>query len=71
MFALQLSTIKKRRIMNETIEELKESIRKKVERFGYLDQTLMYTELINFCDEEIRLSMMQEYGTTGWDDENE
>ncbi|MCD7926671.1 MAG: hypothetical protein LUI85_19125 [Bacteroides sp.] len=57
--------------MNETIEELKESIRNKVGRFGFLDQTTMYNELINFCDEEIRLSMMQEYGTTGWDDENE
>ena len=57
--------------MNKTLEELKALIRSKAERFGYMDQALLYTELIEFCDEEIRLSMQQEYGTAGWEDEDE
>lgn len=55
--------------MNKALEELKALIRARAERFGYLDQVMIYTQLAAFCDEEIRISMMQEYGTTGWEDE--
>ena len=56
--------------MNKTLEELKDLIRARVERFGYMDQAMMYTELINFCDEENRTALQQEYGISGWEDED-
>lgn len=55
--------------MNEVIEQLKEAIRRKVEQFTNLDQIQIYNELVEFLDEEIRISMQQEYNISGWDDE--
>lgn len=57
--------------MNEVIEQLKEAIRRKAERFTNLDQILLYAELIEFLDEETRVSMQQEYNISGWGDDEE
>ena len=57
--------------MNEVIEQLKEAIRRKAERFTNLDQIQIYNELIEFLDEETRVSMQQEYNISGWGDDEE
>lgn len=55
--------------MNKEIEEIKAYIHKHAERFGPLDRVVIYTELIESCDEGVRDAMKEEYGTTGWEDE--
>lgn len=55
--------------MNKVLEELEALIRHRAERFTNLDQIQLYNELIAFLDEEIRLSMQQEYNISGWGDE--
>lgn len=57
--------------MNGTIEQLKEAIRHRAERFTNLDRIQIYNELIEFLDEETRISMQQEYNISGWGDDEE
>lgn len=53
--------------MNKVLEELQALIRHRAERFTNLDQIQLYNELIAFLEEESRISMMQEYGISDWD----
>lgn len=55
--------------MNQVVEELKETIGRKAERFTLLDQVLMYEELIDWMDERKCDALKEEYGVSGWDDE--
>lgn len=55
--------------MNETIEQLKEAIRRKAERFDNLDRIQIRNLLIEYLEEENRTDLMQEYNITGWEDE--
>lgn len=55
--------------MNKVIEELKEAIRARMERFSNLDRIEMRNELVNYLEEENRLDLMQEYNISDWDEE--
>lgn len=55
--------------MNETIEQLKEAIRLKAERFTNLDRIQIRNELVEYLEEENRLDLMQEYNISDWEDE--
>ena len=57
--------------MNETIEQLKEAIRTKAERFSNLDRIQIRNELKEYLEEENRLGLMQEYNISDWDSEDE
>ena len=57
--------------MNETIEQLKEAIRTKAERFSNLDRIQIRNELMEYLEEENRLGLMQEYNLSDWDSEDE
>lgn len=57
--------------MNETIEQLKEAIRTKAERFSNLDRIQIRNELMEYLEEENRLGLMQEYNISDWDSEDE
>lgn len=57
--------------MNETIEQLKEAIRRKAERFDNLDRIQIRNLLIEYLEEENRLDLMQEYHISDWDSEDE
>lgn len=56
--------------MNEVVETIERFIQKKTGRFSNLDQVEIYNEIINYLDDQVRMSMMQEYNLDSCSDED-